>query len=325
MDGTIKVSQRKHGKDTLKVAWHTEPLAASRDRLSKKRLDLSAGPDTMTLKPGGAGLDYADLYELGATDPVKSTGEEDVTAIGARSFTGSDVQDGHAHGVPGGSDALGEIGWQDFLTNEDTPEEPVEFGVQTAFVHNTTETEEVDVLVDAGADGVFADSDLKADYEIVKQAASGGQVCVFDLSLPDPFDHCAASYFPDYTNYDGNLFGLVVDARRIGLTNADPELSYQVTACTGALSGDVPSPICDTAGDFDSDTGTYLARLDAAHPALDTSPQVCRGFWAGGACNAAHPIRVDRGSAGPSEDPSLLALFPNNAPAREPTVVKTSH
>jgi hypothetical protein len=279
----------------------------------------------MTLKGGGAGLDYADLYQLGATDPVNSTGEEDITAIGARSFTGSDVEDGQAHGVPTGSDPLGEIGWQDFLTNEDTPDEPVEFGVQTAFLHNVTETEEVDVLVDAGADGAFADPDLKADYEIVKEAAPGGQVCVFDLSLADPFDHCAATYFPDYTNYDGNLFGLVVDAGQIGLTNADPELSYQVKACTGAFSGDVPTPVCDTAGGFDSDAGTYTAQLDAAHPALDVSPQVCRGFWSGGACNAAHPITVDRGSAGPSEDASLLALFPNNAASRQPTVVKTSH
>lgn len=279
----------------------------------------------MVLNRGGAGIDYADLYQLGATDPVASTSEEDVTAIGARSFTGADLEDGHASGAPGGADALGGIGWQEFLTNESSPDEPVEFGVQTAAIHNTTETEEVDVLVDAGADGVFADSELRADYLIVKEAAAGGQVCVFDLSLADPFDECAASYFPDYTNYDGNLFGLAVDAGAIGLSNADPELSYQVVACTGALSGDVPIPVCDTAGGFDAGAGTYTAKLDAADPALDVSPQVCAGFWAGGACNATNPIEVDRGSAGPSEDPRILALFPNNPPSRQPTVVTTSH
>ncbi len=325
VDGSVKVAQTKHGRDTLKVAWHNEPLAASADRLSKTSLDLSGGPDTMTLKRGGAGIDHADLYELGATDPVNSTEEEDIAAIGARSFTGGDLEDGDAAGAPAGVDALAGVGWQEFLTNESSPDEPVEFGVQTAAVHNTTETEEVDVLVDAGADGVFADSDLKADYLIVKEAAPGGQVCVFDLSLANPFDECSASYFPDYTNYDGNLFGLVVDARQIGLSNAVPELSYQVTACTGALSGDVPSPVCDTAGRFDTDAGTYTAKLDAAEPALAVSPQVCGGFWGGGDCDTGDPIEVDRGSAGPSEDPSILALFPNNAPAREPTVVSTSH
>ncbi len=325
MDGTVKVKQSRHGKDTLKVAWHAEPLAASNDRLSKKSLDLSSGPDSMTLKRGGAGIDYADLYELGATDPVNSTGEEDITAIGARSFTGGNLENGNAQGVPTGTDALAEITWQEFLTNEDSPDEPVEFGLQTAAVHNTTETEEVDVLVDAGADGSFADPDLKADYMIVKEASPGGQVCVFDLSLTDPFDACTATYFPDYTNYDGNLFGLVVDAREIGLTNANPELSYQMTACTGALSGDVSSEICDTAGAFDDDTGTYTAKLNAADPALDVSPQVCLGFWTGGDCDSGDPITVDRGSAGPNEDPRILALFPNNAPQREPTVVSTSH
>lgn len=323
MDGTVKVGQTRHGRDTLKVAWHAEPLAASHDRLSTRSLDLSGGPETMTLNRGGAGIDYADLYQLGATDPVNSTGEEDITAVGARSFTGGDLEDGEASGAPAGNDALAGIGWQEFLTNESSPDEPVEFGVQTAAVHNTTETEEVDVLVDAGADGVFADSELRADYLVVKEAAAGGQVCVFDLSLADPFDECAASYFPDYTNYDGNLFGLAVDGRQIGLSNAEPELSYQVVACTGALSGDVPIPVCDTAGGFDA--GTYTAKLDAADPALDVAPQVCGGFWAGGACNSTDPIEVDRGSAGPSEDPGILALFPNNPPSRQPTVVSTSH
>jgi minor extracellular serine protease Vpr len=325
MDGTIAVQQTKHGADTLNVAWHVAPLAASDDSLSASSLDLSGGPGTMTVNGGGAGIDYADLYLLGDTDPVASTGEEDIVATGARSFTGSDVEDGNAAGVPSDTDVLGGNTWQEFLSNDNSPDDPVEFGVQTAAVHNTTETEEVDVLVDAGADGVFADQDLKADYMIVKQAAPGGATCVFDLSLPSPFDECAATYFPDYTNYNGNLFGLVVDASAIGLTNADPKLSYDVTACTGTFSGDVPGQICDTAGAIDDATGTYDATLNASDPALTIDPLVCGGFWAGGACDSGDPISVDRGSAGPSEDPSILALFPSNRPSRNPTVVTTSH
>jgi minor extracellular serine protease Vpr len=325
VDGSVRVKQTRHGRDWLRVAWHGEPLAASNDRLSRKSLGLGSGPETMTLRRGGAGVDQADLYQLGATDPVNSTGEEDITAIGARSFTGTDIDDGDAAGAPAGADALAGLGWQQFLSFESSPDEPIEFGVQTAAVHNTTETEEVDVLVDAGADGVFADPDLRADYLVVKLAIPGGVVCVFDLSEPDPFDRCSATYFPDYTGYDGNLFGLVVDAREIGLSNAEPELSYRVIACTGALSGDVPDFVCDAAGRFDPSDGTYAAKLDAADPALRVSPQVCGGFWAGGDCDAGDPIEVDRGSAAPSEDPRILALFPNNPPARWPTVVGTSH
>jgi subtilisin family serine protease len=328
VDGTVTVLQTLNGSDTLKVAWGVSPLAASKDALSKSSLDLSGGPATMTMTRGAAaGTDYADLYQLGATDPVNSTGEEDITAIGARSFTGPNVGNEIARGVPTGTDALAGSTWQQFLTDVDSPDEPVEFGVQTAAVHNTTETLEVDVLVDDGADGVFsgADEGIDADYLIVKQPAPFGEVCVYDLSQPNALDSCAATYFPDYTNYNGNLVGLVVDAGAIGLSNAVPRLSYQVKACTGDFSGDVPAQICDTAGGFDDATGTYTSRLNVSHPGLHIDPLVCRGFWDGGACNGGDPIRVNRDSAPPSKDPSILALFPNNVPAREPTVVTTSH
>ncbi len=328
MDGSVTVRQTQNGNDVLRVPWGVAPLAASDDGLSESSLDLSGGPATMTMTTGpSAGTDYADLYLLGATDPVNSTGEEDITGIGARSFTGRNVQNGIANGVPTGTDELGGIGWQDFLTDVDAPEEPVEFGVQTAAVHNTTETLEVDVLVDAGADGVFAGADegVDADYLIVKQAAPLGEVCVFDLSQPDALSSCAATYFPDYSNYNSNLIGLVVDARAIGLTNVKSRLSYQVEACTGTFSGDVPGQVCDTAGGFNDATGTYTSRLSAANPSLTIDPLVCQGFWDGGACDGGDPIQVDRGSAGPNVDPSILALFPNNAPAREPTVVTTGH
>ena len=157
-------------------------------------------------------MSYTDLYLLGATDPVGSSGEEDIVAVGARSFTGSTI-DGDPEGSPG-RDPLAGLNWPTFLTNDDAPAEPVEFGVQTAGVHNTTETLEVDVKVDVGADGVFADEDLQADYLVVKPPGAGGDVVVYDLSLADPFDNPVADYFADYPIYNTNLIGLVVDASR---------------------------------------------------------------------------------------------------------------
>ena len=227
---------------------------------------------------------------------------------------------------PTGTDEFGGISWLDFLADPDAPGDPVEFGVQTAGVHNTTETLEVDVLVDRRADGVYAGDDegIPADYLVVKQAAPGGEVCVFNLALPNALDDCTATYFADYSNYNSNLVGLVVSAEDIGLNNNNARLAYQVTACTGTFTGDVPGQFCDTAGDVDPSTGIYTARLNASDPALDIDPLVCRGFWDGGACNAADPIEVSTGSAGPGDDPDILALFPNNAPSRNPTVVTTN-
>ncbi|GEM_PF-2388020 len=331
IDGQVTIRQSRHGKDELRVPWAVTPLAASDDSLDKSSLDLTGGgSDTLQLVPGGAGVDAADLYQLGATDPANSLGEEDVIAIGARSFTGSDVEDGtpDASLVPPGNDPLVGLTWQEFLTDDNSPDDPVEIGVQTAGVHNTTETEEVDVLVDAGADGSFAgaslDPPIDADYLIVKlPAPASGEVCVYDLSLADPFDQCAETYFADYSNYDSSLFGLVVNAPDIGLTNADPAFSYQVIACTGTFSGDVPGQICDTAGGFDEGTGTYTAQLDAADPALSLDKIACGGFWSGPACDAGDPVTVENGSAAPGDNPSILALFPNNPPSREPVVVTT--
>jgi hypothetical protein len=278
----------------------------------------------MTSAGPSAGVPYGDLYLLGATDGLESHGEEDLVAVGARSFTGGAVRDGVPEGVPTGTDAFAGISWLDFLADPTSPGDPVEFGVQTAGVHNTTETLEVDVLVDKGADGVYAGDDegIPADYLVVKQAAPGGEVCVFDLSQTDALDNCTATYFADYSNYNANVVGLVVDAADLGLTGANPTLAYQVTACTGRFSGDVPAQFCDSAGDVGSD-GIYTAQLNVRDPALDIDPLVCRGFWHGGDCNAADPIEVSAGSAGPGDDPSILALFPDNPPSRTPTIVTT--
>ena len=180
--------------------------------------------------------------------------------MGARSFTGATI-DGAPEGLPTGDDEFAGISWLDFLTDDNTPDEPVEIGVQTWGVHNVTETLEVDVLIDAGADGVFADDELQADFMAVKLAAPGGEVCVF--ALPSTFEDCDALYFADYSNYNSNLVGLVLDAQTIGLVDGESDFAYSVTACTGTFSGDVPGPVCDTAGAFDGghrDVGPRVRR-----------------------------------------------------------------
>jgi hypothetical protein len=253
---------------------------------------------------------------------VEQDHEEDITHIGARSFTGSSV-DGSAAQLPPEVDPLAGIGWVDFLTANDVPTEPVQFGVVASEIHNTTESVEVSVLIDAGADGVFADPNLKADYMAVKPAP-GSSTCLFDLSLASPFDACAAVYFPDYSNFNTDIFGIVVDASAIGLTDAKPEVAYRVEACTIVYDLGTfevpPVPVCDAAGEIDPATGTYGARLNVIEPSLQVRPLVCGGFWS----DPCRSITVRPGSAEPGSDPSLLLLFPNNPPGRTAKVVSTT-
>jgi minor extracellular serine protease Vpr len=322
MDGTVRIAQGGSPSDTLRVSWHVAPLATADNGLSESSLDLTGGPATMEMTEGpAAGRSYGDLYLLGTTDDAGSRGEEDIVAVGARSFTGNTIN-GDPEGEPTGTDELAGFTWIEFLTNGDEPTEPVEFGVQTWGVHNVSETLEVDVLVDAGADGVFADPALMADYLVVKLAEPGAPVCVFDLSQGT--DDCAQTYFPDYNNYNGNLIGVAVDAQAIGLSTGQSELAYRVEACTGTFSGDVPGFVCDSAGEFDEGTGTWNLTLNATDPALDIAPLVCQGFWDGGDCDAGGAITVTQGSAGPGDNPSILALFPNNAPSPSPVIVETT-
>jgi subtilisin family serine protease len=325
MDGTVRVNQSGTPSDILRLPWHVAPLATSDNGLlSTDPLDLTGGPGTLELTEGAAaGVSYADLYQLGETDSAESHGEEDIVAVGARSFTGNTI-DGTAEGLPSGVDETLGLTWLEFLTDDNEPTEPVEIGVQSWNVHNVTETLEVDVLIDAGADGVFADSELQADYMAVKLPSPGGEVCVFDLSLPSPFDECAALYFADYSNYNSNLVGLVLDAQAIGLVDGESDFAYQVTACTGTFSGDVPGQICDSAGVFDDTAGTWSLVFDAADPALVIDPLVCKGFWDGGDCAATTPIDVSVGSAATDDNPSILVLFPNDRPHRTATVVETT-
>ena len=169
MDGTVTVAQSGKPSDTLRLPWHVAPLATSDNGLSETSLDLTGEEgDTMELTEGAAaGTSYADLYLLGTTDAAENRNEADLVAVGARSFTGATI-DGEAEGLPSGTDETFGITWLEFLTDDDEPSEPVEIGVQTWAEHNTTETLEVDVFIDAGADGVFADPELQADFMAVK-------------------------------------------------------------------------------------------------------------------------------------------------------------
>ena len=113
VDGNVAINQSGGGgKDHLHVPWHVAPLAASDNGLSESSLDLSGGgSDTMRLTTGSpsAGFSYADLYQLGGEDTLESHGEEDLVAVGARSFTGTAPRDGVAEGVPHGHDAFGGV------------------------------------------------------------------------------------------------------------------------------------------------------------------------------------------------------------------------
>jgi minor extracellular serine protease Vpr len=318
VDGVVSISQtgrRRGDDDELGVPWHVAPVAAANTSTNTTRLDLGSGSAPLSIEPGNAaGLPAADVFLLGGQDPLGGRTEEDITHFGARSFVG-DTVDGQPEGLPTGTEPLLGLDYREFLTAVDEPTEPVEFGVRTAGVHNTTQTLEVDVLIDAGADGVFADPDLRADYIVVK---FGGVVCVLDLSLPDPFDECTHIHFHNYSLFNTNVVDLVVDARAIGLTTEAPVISYAIEVCD--LSGD--APVCDAAGGLDQ-SGTYSARLNVTDPTLVVDPQLCGGFFAD-PCSSAAPLTVRRGSVPAGQEPPLLVLFPTNAPPSTAAVVTTA-
>jgi subtilisin family serine protease len=315
VDGVVSISQTggRSSDDHLGVPWHVAPVAAAKTTAAPTALDLGSGAGTLTITPGSAaGLPAADAFLLGGADALDTGTEEDVTHFGARSFVGDKVDD-TPEGLPTGTEPLFGFDYREFLTGIDEPTEPVEFGVRTAGLHNTTQTLEIDVLIDDKADGHFADPELKADYVVVKV---GPQVCVFDLSLASPFDECTHVYFQNYSLFNTNVADLVVDARAIGLTTGDSEFSYAVEVCDLA----VEVPLCDEAGGIDPVTGTYAARLDVTDPALVVAPLSCGGFFA----DPCSSITIERGSAAAGEEPPLLLLFPMNAPAKTATAVTTS-
>ena len=74
----------------LHVPWHVAPLAASSNGLSKSSLDLTRrlGHDADDERARAPGTPTATSTCSAATTPLESHGEEDVVAVGARSFTG---------------------------------------------------------------------------------------------------------------------------------------------------------------------------------------------------------------------------------------------
>lgn len=323
VDGSVVIAQRKNGKDKLLVPWHVAPLAASDDVMTPASLDLTAGPGQLSLSTfPAAGVSFADLYLLGATDPTTTGLEDDIVAIGARSFAGSTIN-GQPEGIPTGTEPLLGLTWLEFLTQLDTPDEPIEFVVQTSGIHSISDMVETDVLVDVGADGVFADAQLQADAVLVKVPGflSAGTTCLF--VLPSTFDVCDATYFADYTVYNSTLTGLAVDARALGLSNANSVLSYSVTQCSGFAAA-IEFVTCETVGTIDPATGTYGPTLDARNPALEIDPLVCGGFFGGAACTGPNTVSVTVGSAGPGDDPRILVVFPNNAPGDQGDVITTT-
>jgi minor extracellular serine protease Vpr len=323
VDGQVIITQRKNGKDQLRVPWHVAPLAASDDTMTPGNLNLTAGSAQLALSSDpAAGVPFADLYLLGDTDRATSGLEDDVVAIGARSFTGSRIN-GTPEGVPTARDPLLGLTWLEFLTQVNTPNEPVEFVVQSAGVHSISDMVETDVLIDVGADGSFADPQLGADAVLVKVPGFGsaGTTCLF--ILPSTFETCNATYFADYTVYNSTLTGVAVDARALGLSNSTNELAYSVTQCSGfAESTEIVT--CETVGEIDPATRTYSARLDVTNPALRIAPLVCGGFFGGAACTGSTPVTVTVGSAQPGDDPEILVAFPNNPPNQQTRVISTT-
>jgi len=124
-----------------------------------------------------------------------------------------------------------------------------------------------------------------------------------------------------YSNCNASAWGVVADAGALGLSDADNVLSYSITACSGVYAGEVPTgAVCDTVGSIDPASGTYGPTLDVTAPALTFAKQVVGGFWKGGA----GPVSVVVGSAAAGDDPGILAVFPNNTPENQWTVVGTT-
>lgn len=314
-DGAVRIVQTNGTRDVMNVPWQVTPVAASLNDVSPTALDVSLGPRALTVTNRGAGQSFADTYLLGAEDEIGSRGEEDITDIGARSFVGDSIN-GVARGLPPSTDPLFNLPWTQFLAQQDEPAEPVEFAIRTSGIHSTSQSMEVDVLIDARADGVFADQTLRADYLL--SSLPGNLVCLFDLSRADPFAECAAAYFQDYRTFNTNVIGLPVDVSALGLTNASSKLSYTAQACTLANE----SVVCDAVDNFDASTGTWASMINVTDPALDVSPLVCGGFFDDPACGQ---IVVKAGSIRPGEEQRLFVLFPDNPPAADSTVVAVSN
>ena len=168
--------------------------------------------------------------------------------------------------------------------------------MQTAGVHNTTETLEVDVKIDAGADGVFADPDLQADYLVVKTPDAGGNVCVYDLSMRRSVrDRARSSTSPTTRTTTATWSGSSWTPAASGSPRASRRSPTRSRRAPGGSPATCRHSSATRPAGFDATTGTYDAALNAIDPALDISPLVCGGFWGGGACSNANPVEVLHG------------------------------
>ena len=315
VDGAVILSADDGG--IARVPWHVVPMAASEMDMEEHAVELPADGSAVTLNvvsEEAAGRTFADLYQLGAREGAERGDEGDITHVGARSFTGGELGDGPS-GLPDGTDPLSGGTWRGSVSEgRSTIEEPVEFVIRTAAPHSTARTTGIDVSIDAGDDGVFADERRRADF--IAHKTRTGRTCLFDLSRLRPFRRCAGRYGLDYPDYNSALTGVVIDALDLGL-GSRARIGYRVKLCTAVLSGDVTGRRCDRAGGFQS--GRYEMTMRLTAPTLRIDPLVCGGFWEGPGCSEG--IRLSRARAGAIED--LLVVFPNNPSGAEVTVVAT--
>ncbi|MGH2755597.1 MAG: S8 family serine peptidase [Actinomycetota bacterium] len=319
IDGAVVVRQSRRGRDKLRVPWHVVPIAASDMDGARSSVDFNRGRGSVALEGGAsAGRASVDAYILGGKDETGDTivGEADITHFGVRSFAGRSIGDG-PRGLPDKEDVHSGLRWKQFVTAHDKISEPVEFLIRTERTHATTDTMEVSVAIDTGADGVFASDRYKADYVATKLPFTEG-TCVYDMSLDRPFRTCKETYLSDYSRYNSSLTGIVVDARAIGIRKKRSRLSYSVVACSDLFSGDVPLPVCDDAGAMRG--GTHRAKVDVTAPPVKLNRWFCGGFWSDVGC--AMGFEAKPGSKFGRD--RLLLAFPNNDAERNVAVVSAN-
>jgi hypothetical protein len=308
VDGAIVITMHRDRNRQVRVPWHIVPVFAEEVSVSPAALVFGPSEDTARLSVTSPREDaHVDVFTLGAPDARESGGEEDISHIAARSFAGS-VLDGEPSELPENVDPFGGLTWLEFLSDADVASEPVEFLVRTHEPRDTSETITATVYIDAGNDGVYENDVLEADFKL-SLTADGGS-CLVDLGSGR---ECISSLYADYPYYDTNLMGLVAEAGLLGLSDGDSEISYRAVVCTDRFSGDVPQPVCDSAGG-DGVTAT----LDVIDPSLAVSPQVCGGPWS---APCADGITVTKTQPNPRAD--LFVAFPWGVPAENFQVVPT--
>ena len=263
--------------DRLHVPWHVAPLAASANGLSKSALDLTGGSDTMRMTSSGRprAAPYGDLYLLGGVDGLESHGEEDLVAVGARSFTGADPRDGVPEGVPDGHRRVRRHQLAGL------PRRSRRAG-RSGRVRRP----------DRGRPQHHRDARGRRARRpprrrrlrrrrrghpgrLPGRQAGGRRVARSACSTsrsPTRSTIARRRTSPTTRTTTRTSSGSWSAPRTSASTNNNARLAYQVTACTGTFTGDVPGQFCDTAGDVDPSTGIYTARLNASRPGARHRP-----------------------------------------------------